>query len=94
MGFGPLLFVAWGWRAARSGRPTATSAVVVNRLRDSVTLPANRVELGGSSAADDGDPDLVVEELERLSRLHASGSLTDDEFAAAKARILTTERLA
>ena len=59
-----------------------------------MTLPANGVELGGLSAADGGGPDAVVEELERLSRLHASGSLTDDEFAAAKARILTTERLA
>ena len=94
MGFGPLLFVAWGWRAARSGRPTASSAVVVNRLRESVSLPANGAGFGGSSAADGDGPDGVVGELERLSRLHASGSLTDDEFAAAKARILTTERLA
>lgn len=29
-----------------------------------------------------------VSELERLSRLHAAGSLTDDEFAQAKARSL------
>ena len=92
IGFGPLLFGIWGWRAARSGR-ASSATVTLNRLSQSVTLPANRVELGGSSAADGGG-DAVVEELERLSRLHASGSLTDDEFAAAKARILTTERLA
>ena len=93
MGFGPLLFGLWGWRAARSAR-ASSATVTLNRLSQSVTLPANRVELGGTSAADGDGPDAVVEELERLSRLHASGSLTDDEFAAAKARILTTERLA
>ncbi|MDA0165033.1 SHOCT domain-containing protein [Solirubrobacter ginsenosidimutans] len=32
-----------------------------------------------------GDP---VERLERLAALHASGALTDEEFAAAKARLL------
>jgi long-chain acyl-CoA synthetase len=30
----------------------------------------------------------LVDELERLVRLHAGGQLTDDEFAAAKARLL------
>jgi hypothetical protein len=30
----------------------------------------------------------LVDELERLVRLHADGQLTDDEFAAAKARLL------
>lgn len=29
-----------------------------------------------------------TEELERLAKLHASGALTDEEFAAAKAKIL------
>jgi hypothetical protein len=32
-------------------------------------------------------PDLMAE-LERLSRLHASGALTDQEFTAAKTRVL------
>ena len=32
-----------------------------------------------------GDP---VERLERLAALHRSGALTDEEFAAAKARLL------
>jgi hypothetical protein len=91
IGIGPLLFGIWGWRAARSGRSTS-AAVTLNRLSDSVTRP-NAFEAGGSSSAP-RDEDAVVEELERLSRLHAAGSLTDDEFAAAKARVLTTERLA
>ena len=30
----------------------------------------------------------LVERLERLAALHASGALTDEEFAAAKARLL------
>lgn len=29
-----------------------------------------------------------IDELERLARLHASGALTDQEFSAAKARLL------
>jgi hypothetical protein len=31
----------------------------------------------------------TTSELERLARLHKSGALTDDEFAAAKARALS-----
>ncbi len=34
----------------------------------------------------------MVEELERLQRMHASGTLTDDEFAAAKARLIEKPR--
>jgi Short C-terminal domain len=30
----------------------------------------------------------TIAELERLSRLHESGALSDEEFAAAKARVL------
>jgi hypothetical protein len=29
-----------------------------------------------------------IEQLEHLAQLHASGALTDDEFAAAKAQVL------
>lgn len=32
----------------------------------------------------------VTDELQRLSALHAEGSLTDDEFARAKAAVLDT----
>jgi hypothetical protein len=31
-----------------------------------------------------------AEELERLSRLHQSGALSDDEYAAAKAKALSS----
>ena len=35
-----------------------------------------------------GPPPGSIAELERLARLHESGALTDQEFAAAKARAL------
>src|SRR5262245_32799358 len=44
IGFVPLLFGIWGLRAARSGRTETSSAVMVNRLSQSVTLPADRIE--------------------------------------------------
>lgn len=37
-------------------------------------------------------PNSDAAELERLAALHANGSLTDDEFAAAKARVLGQQR--
>jgi Short C-terminal domain len=46
------------------------------------------------ASAPSGDVDeLLVSQLERLGSLHASGALTDDEFAVAKARILANESL-
>jgi hypothetical protein len=33
----------------------------------------------------------ITDELERLSKLHAGGGLTDDEFAKAKAKLLDSE---
>lgn len=38
------------------------------------------------------DPDATVEALERLATLHRDGSLTDDEYAAAKQRVLRDGR--
>jgi len=35
-------------------------------------------------------PTYDYDELKRLGELHANGTLTDDEFASAKARILGT----
>ena len=37
-----------------------------------------------------GTADDAASEIERLASLHDSGALTDDEFAAAKAKILGT----
>jgi hypothetical protein len=43
-------------------------------------------------SSDDVD-EALVDELERLARLHGAGSLSDEEFASAKARILANQRL-
>ena len=40
-----------------------------------------------AAAAPADDP---FEQIEKLSKLHDSGALTDEEFAAAKAKILGT----
>jgi len=40
-----------------------------------------------AAAAPAADP---FEQIEKLSKLHAEGALTDEEFAAAKAKILGT----
>jgi len=41
-------------------------------------------------AAPAPSPTLDYDELQRLGQLHADGTLTDEEFASAKARILGT----
>ena len=104
MGIGPLLFGLWGWREARRGS-TSTASATVNRLQQSVTLQ-DRVEFApnsfgvarpapsapSKSPADEID-EALVDRLERLSALHADGSLSDEEFASAKARILANQEL-
>jgi Short C-terminal domain len=47
--------------------------------------PADDYEDEGASAPPPADP---ADQVEHLSQLHASGALTDDEFAAAKAKVL------
>jgi hypothetical protein len=48
--------------------------------------PLMRLAAGAAPApAPSADP---TAELERLAQLHQSGALTDDEFTAAKARLL------
>jgi hypothetical protein len=46
---------------------------------------------GQRRAGPDASPAGIIAELERLSRLHESGVLTDQEFAGAKARALGLE---
>lgn len=57
---------------------------------------ATRDQVGGE-APDDEHPDDAravpppadpADQIEHLAQLHASGALTDDEFAQAKARVL------
>jgi len=35
----------------------------------------------------------IAEELERLGKLHADGTLSDEEFAKAKSRLLSAPRV-
>jgi hypothetical protein len=108
MGGVPLLLGIVGWQAATSGRASSPDSTMA-KLRSSITLPLNRIEFAPNSfggprqtergpspqqakPADDVDEELVSQ-LERLGALHASGALSDEEFAAAKARILANERL-
>ncbi|MDV6296537.1 SHOCT domain-containing protein (plasmid) [Rhodococcus aetherivorans] len=44
---------------------------------------------GPAPAAAPQDVDVMLAQLERLGRLHASGVLTDAEFTAQKARLLS-----
>jgi hypothetical protein len=50
-----------------------------------MSAPAAHAATDGGTAAADDDP---VAKLERLAALHASGALTDAEFAAQKAKLL------
>jgi hypothetical protein len=43
---------------------------------------------GAAAVATEGSPPGVAEELEQLASLHDRGVLSDEEFAAAKARLL------
>jgi hypothetical protein len=54
--------------------------------------PAASVSLAAEAPVDDID-EALVNRLERLSALHANGSLSDEEFASAKARILANQEL-
>jgi hypothetical protein len=49
--------------------------------------PAGNGQDQGQYAPPPADP---ADEIEHLAQLHTSGALTDDEFAAAKAKILGT----
>jgi hypothetical protein len=48
--------------------------------------PAQQV----APASTEPSPTIDYDELERLGELHANGTLTDEEFSAAKAKILGT----
>jgi hypothetical protein len=53
-------------------------------------VPGSPMKRVGSLVGPRGGSPSQAEELERLARMHADGVLTDEEFAAAKARALTS----
>ena len=66
-----------------TGSPAGVAQGIAERMRAGRhTQPAT----AGARAAPTGDP--RVTEIERLAGLHTSGALTDEEFAAEKARVL------
>ena len=65
------------------GSPAGAAQEIAERMREG---REGRVATAGAPAAAAGDP--RVGEIERLAGLRDSGALTDEEFAAEKARIL------
>ncbi|MSO18833.1 MAG: SHOCT domain-containing protein [Acidimicrobiia bacterium] len=68
----------------RAARTAVVAGVVVNR-RDRKQAEQNAQSAPAPAAASDGD---VTDELTKLASLHSDGVLTDEEFAAAKAKLL------
>ncbi|MFC9894553.1 SHOCT domain-containing protein [Nocardia sp. NPDC127579] len=87
-------------RRARFGRPgllgavartaviTGTASATANAVnrRSQRRAAEEQAYAAPAPAADSGDD--LVSRLDKLGRLHASGALSDAEFAAAKAQLL------
>lgn len=70
----------------RAARTAVVAGVVVNRRdRKQAEQNAQSAPAAAPAAASDGD---VTDELTKLASLHSDGVLTDEEFAAAKAKLL------
>jgi Short C-terminal domain len=109
MGGAPLLVGIAGWLAVRGGRSSRSAAAMSrlqssitlpsNRIEfapNSLGAPrpaSTSADPGPEANASSDVDEELVSQLERLSSLHASGGLSDEEFAAAKARILANQRL-
>ena len=70
----------------RAARTAVVAGVVVNRRdRKQSEQNAQSAPAPAPAPASDGD---VTDELTKLASLHSDGVLTDEEFAAAKAKLL------
>jgi hypothetical protein len=68
--------------------PNGSSPEQVALFREfGIPHPLDGAAPSAASASPEGDR---IEALERLARLHGSGALSDEEFAAEKARLLGT----
>jgi hypothetical protein len=84
--------------AVVAGTATAVSGRVARRQAGKyadqdaqyVQQQAAAAEQGAAGAAAAPMQEDPFEQIEKLSKLHESGALTDEEFAAAKAKILGT----
>jgi len=77
--------VVAGTATAVSGR-TARRQQQKYASQDAAAAP-QEAEMAAAPAPAAEDP---FDQIEKLSKLHAEGALTDEEFAAAKAKILGT----
>ena len=79
------LFTRSGFRATFAASGTSKPSVKPARsFGDVLGKVSGRVDTGDEG----GQPDDFTYALERMAALHASGALTDDEFTAAKRRLL------
>jgi len=74
------------FRDARTSRAVGTSGSDLGPAEAGAAEPRGGQPDGGQP--DGGQPDDVVSALERLHYLHRTGGLSDDEYEAAKARVL------
>jgi Short C-terminal domain len=79
---------------ARTAVVAGTATAVSNRVsrrqaeRWAGQGQASPAYLGGAPAAPAAAPTAPIDQLKELGELHASGVLTDEEFAAQKAKLL------
>jgi hypothetical protein len=78
--------VVAGTATAVSGR-TARRQQQKYASQDAAAMEQQGAEMPAAPAPAASDP---FEQIEKLSKLHAEGALTDEEFAAAKAKVLGT----
>jgi hypothetical protein len=74
-----------GKSAANRSADRADQEARISNLEAAQQQPAQVPEPRGGQASGDSD---VLGQLTKLVQLHDSGALTDDEFSAAKARLL------
>jgi hypothetical protein len=78
------------WRKYKDGMPSSPGAIDMTpslRIDPSVVRPPDAPELAQVTAGSSAE-ESVVGELERLTDLHARGALSNEQFEAAKARLL------
>jgi hypothetical protein len=78
---------ALGTAAYKSGQRHEQQAQVNEQAQDAYTATQQLPPAAPAAAPAGGD---TTEQLSQLAQLHASGALTDDEFSAAKAKLLGT----
>ena len=79
--------VVVGTAQAVTGKSAARQAAAPPAVSTPPPEPAAAQPIAGATVVDSGQD--LISQLERLAQLASSGMLTPEEFAAAKARLLT-----